>query len=177
MNLFPRRGALLCLLGVACLLVGTESRGETVAEAKKRAFAELLAKRTKAERAHTAHAARVHAAAMPQLARIHTTTAATPAGIPAISPVAPSGFGFGRDAFVEAPYPEILGRSASQSEVDYWARLLVLGVPPHQVADFIWFSPEHRAEVASGTAPGIPLNQAYRAARAYGNANKLGPVQ
>jgi hypothetical protein len=178
----PRHGSFLCLLGVACLLVGTEARAQSPEEARRRAFAELLARRAKAERAERAHVTRVSAAPNHHLARVSPPShvsplAASVAGLPPASPTAPSGFGYGRDAFVEALYPEILGRDATQSEVDYWSRLLVIGVTPQNVADRIWYSSEHRAQVRSGTAPGIPLKQAYRTAFAFGMANKLGPVK
>jgi hypothetical protein len=186
MILLPRHRWLLCLAGVACLIVSTEVRAQSHDDAKRRAFAEVLARRAKAERAEGTRerAAANHrlahvsplAAANHHLARV-SPLAANVAGLPPASPTAPSGFGFGRDAFVQGLYPEILGRDASQSEVDYWARKLVLGLPPQTVADRIWFSPEHRAEVANGTAPGIPLKKAYRTAFAFGQANKLGPVK
>lgn len=180
MTLLSRHSSFLCLFGVAFLIVSAEVRAQSYDDTKKRSFAELLARRTKAEQADAhkesgtanGHLARVS----PLVARV-SPLAVNVVGLPPASPTAPSGFGYGRDAFVEGLYPEILGRSAAQSEVDYWARLLVLGLSPEAVADRIWFSPEHRALVASGQAPNIPLKQAYANAYAFGRANRLGPVK
>lgn len=185
MILLSRRGSFLCLLGVAFLFVNTEVRAQSHEEAQRRAFAEMLSRRAKAERAHVTRAsaeAKHHLGGVSPLAHVSSLGRVSPlaanvVGLPPASPTAPSGFGFGRDAFVQGLYPEILGRDATQSEVDYWARLLVSGVPPQQVADRIWFSAEHRAEVRSGTSPGIPLKQAYRNAFAFGMAHKFGPLQ
>jgi hypothetical protein len=171
MTLFLRHGALICLAAVACLFVSTAARAET-REEKKRAFAELLAKRTKAEKAH---AAKPDVAAKSQLAKV-APKAVTDAGLPPASPTAPSGFGFGRDAYVQALYPIILNRDATAPEVDFWASRLVHGVEPYAVAEAIFRSQEHRAEIANGTANGVTLKQAYRSAIAFGNAHKFGPL-
>jgi hypothetical protein len=177
MTLAARQGSCLCLLGIACLMVSTEARAES-SEAKKRAFAEMLARRTTVEQAQerraTPAARKETPAAQPQLARVNPVATTNIAGIPPASPVAPTGYGFGRDAFVEALYSTMLGRPANESEVVYWDRLLVLGVlSPQQVADRIWFSLEHRTEQRNGTAPGIPLKIAYRQARAYGKSQSI----
>jgi hypothetical protein len=151
-------------------MMSTEARAESP-EAKKRAFAELLARRARVEKAHTRKQA---PAAQPQLARV-APVVTNAAGIPPASPVAPTGFGFGRDAFVEALYSQILGRPATEMDVVYWDRRLVVGVTPQTVADLIWFSTEHRTEQQEGTAPGIPLKTAYHQALAFGRSQQLGP--
>jgi hypothetical protein len=177
MRLLRSRGSLLCLLGIACLLVSSsQARAESRDDAQRRAFAALLARRAKAERAEVrAQTHKVSAATSAHLTRV-TPYAINAVGLPPASPTAPSGYGFGRDAFVQGLYPEILGRDAVQSEVDYWSRLLVAGVSPQVIADRIWYSAEHRSLVQSGLAPGIPLKQAYSAAYAFGRANRFGPV-
>jgi len=151
-------------------MMSTAGRAESP-EAKKRAFAELLARRTRVEKAQER---RETPAAQPQLARV-SPVITNAAGIPPASPVAPTGYGFGRDAFVEALYSQILGRPASEPEVIYWDKLLVLGVTPETVADRIWFSMEHRTDQQDGTAPGIPLKIAFSRALAYGRSQQLGP--
>ena len=171
MTLVVRQGWCLSLLGIACLMMGsTEGRAESP-EAKKRAFAELLARRTRVEQARER---RETPAAQPQLARV-SPVITNAAGIPPASPVAPTGYGFGRDAFVEALYSQILGRPATEMDVVYWDKLLVHGLNPEIVADRIWFSAEHRAQQRNGTAPGIPLKTAFRQARAYGRSQMGGP--
>jgi hypothetical protein len=92
-------------------------------------------------------------------------------GISPATVVTPSGYGSGRDAYVEALYPQILGRVATQSDVDYWARLLASGVHADIVAEDIWNSQEHKTLVRNGDAPGIPLQTAYLHAYAIGLAN------
>ena len=90
-------------------------------------------------------------------------------GVTAATNVIPaSGYGSGRDAYVEALYPLILGRAATQSDVDYWARVLYGGTQASSVAESIWNSQEHRSLQRSGEAPNIPLATAYRRAYAWG---------
>ena len=105
MTVLARHISSLCLLGVASLVICADVRAESP-EAKKRAFAELLARRARAERVEETRDH--HGAASHHLARVSspvTSVSATPNafGIPPASPVSPAtGFGFGRDAFVDA---------------------------------------------------------------------------
>jgi len=172
MTLFARHSSFLCLLGFACLIVNTEVRAQSNAGARKRAFVELLARKAKAS--HAAESRPAIAAADPAATRTAGTTSlakwtpllqrleASAAGVPASTPLGPSGFGAGRDAFVDALYPGILGRSITQSELDYWSGVLAGGVKTNVVATLIWRSQEHRTELRSHTSPGVPYNIAYR---------------
>ena len=143
MTLVVRQGSCLCLLGIACLMLSTEGRAESP-EAKKRS----LCRATRpANEGRACPERRQSAAAQPQLARV-SPVITNAAGIPPASPVAPTGYGFGRDAFVEAIYSQILGRPATEMDVVYWDKLLVHGLNPEIVADRIWFSTEHRTVAA-----------------------------
>ena len=170
MILLGRLGALFCFLGFASLVVNTEVRAQDPGHAKKHAFAERLARRT-SERTERADLATRSAAAARSKLRAPGFSA-DPVGTPAATPIVPSGYGTGRDGFVESLYRDILGRQIIQSELDYWARVLATGVSPESVAELIWASPEHRRLVQSGKAPGIPLPVAYLRSIAYGNAQK-----
>ena len=121
------------------------------AEDEEASFAELLARRTRSRRPESERMLRP-ASFGPRFSRCHQCRwySTGESGRPHRLRV-------WRDAFVEALYSEILGRPASESEVVYWDKLLVLGVTPQTIADRIWFSMEHRSEVQNGTAPGIPL--------------------
>jgi len=177
MSLFARHVSFICLLGFACLIVNAEVRAESHDEARKRAFAELLARKAKAELRREIAAAERHGKGTaepaslvrwnPVLQRIENQ--ASPNGYYPVSPVVASGFGAGRDAFVDALYPAILGRNPTQSEEDYWAGELASGVKPNVVATLIWRSPEHRAELQTHTSPGVPYHIAYRYALFIGD--------
>jgi len=169
MTLFARHGSFLCLLGVACLIVSTEARAESHEDAHKRAFAELLARKAKAElrrehRDDAHHAAKVTAGptSFKQWTAVLQRIEASAGGYYPISPVVASGFGAGRDAFVDSFYPTVLGRNPTQAEEDYWSGVLASGVGPNVVATLIWDSAEHRAELRSHTSPGVPYHIAYR---------------
>jgi hypothetical protein len=180
MTLFARHRSFICLLGFACLIVSTEARAQSPGESRKRAFAELLARKAKA--LHAAESRREVAAAdrtarltaeTPSLTPRWTATLnrveVTAAGVSSATPLVPSGFGAGRDAFVDALYPGILGRDASQSEEDYWSGVLARGVSPNVVATLIWQSQEHRTELRAHTSPGVPYHIAYRYALFIGD--------
>jgi len=179
MTLFARHVSFICLLGFACLIVSTEARAESRDEAHKRAFAELLARKAKAS--HAAESRREIALAERKarrtaeptsLARLTTAlpriavSAASVTGVASATPLVPSGFGAGKDAFVESLYSEILGRNPAQSELDYWSGVLASGVGFHQVASLIWRSQEHQTLERSGEAPNIPKLTAYHNALA-----------
>ncbi len=172
MNFLSRHLSLICLLAVPFLIASPAVRGESP-EAAKRAFAERLARRARAERAQERKASI-------DLSRhkLHNATTVTnnAMGVPAASPFTPpTGYGSGRDNFVNVCYEQILGRPATHSEVSYWDRFLVLGVAPRTVADRIWASMEHKMELQNGTAPGVPLNLAYKRALAFGRSQQFGP--
>jgi Domain of unknown function (DUF4214) len=179
MTLFARHVSLICLLGFACLIVNTAARAQSPDGARKRAFAELLARKAKA--LHAAESRRETAAADRTAGRTAGTTSlarwtpvlnrieASATGVSSASPLVPSGFGAGRDAFVDALYPGILGREATQSEEDYWSGVLAGGVNPNVVATLIWRSQEHRTELRTHTSPGVPYNIAYRYALFIGD--------
>jgi hypothetical protein len=175
------------------LVEGAEIRAESRDDTQKRMF---VARLTREARISAAHVARSHGARASvrkvegsQLTRslidasqsspssvAHASVATvlvanSNLGVVAATVVTPSGFGSGRDAFVETLYAEILGRGPIQSELDYWARILAGGVHANVVAEDIWKSQEHKSLVRSGDAPNIPLNTAYRHAYAVGLAN------
>jgi hypothetical protein len=142
--------------------------------AEKHTFANLVARRTNAAAARSQRAAvTVHRSVAP------TVEASPLSASPNVRPLASGGvYGTNastnvvppspstrRDTFVESLYSQILGRSANQPEVDYWAHVLSSGgMGPECVADTIWNSREHQALVRDGNAPGIPLKTAYRTA-------------
>lgn len=159
---------MFCLSAIFFAIAGHEVRSESP-EAKRRAFAERLARRARVERAD-AHS--VSVGARRHAAPATPAATANPYGVPAASPVTPTGYGTGRDGYIESLYPQILGRNAMDSEVAYWSKQLSLGVSPDTVADSIWYSLEHRTEVRNKTAPGIPLNIAIQRALSYGTYRK-----
>jgi hypothetical protein len=176
--------ATISLLGAVCLIGSAETRGQSRDDAQRRAFAELLARRAKALQAKSrrdiAFADRTarrpaeatnlgrSTAVLPRFA----VSAAISTGVPSATPLVPSGFGPGRDAYVEALYLDMLGHAPTQAELDYWSRVLRSGVGYHQVARLIWNSQEHRKLVRLGEAPHIPKETAYHKALAAGRANK-----
>ncbi len=87
---------------------------------------------------------------------IQTTTVT----VPTIGPPPPSGYGAGRDAFVETLYQEELGRLPEPSGLKFWSRSLARGASPKTVTLAIARSPEHRAAVKSGVVPRISLRKA-----------------
>jgi len=180
MTFFAKHRAIVCLLGVACLIGSAEAQAQSRDDAQKRAFAELLARRAKASQAESRReiaaedrTARRNAETT-TLARSHRVQPSDPnsAGVSSATPLVPSGFGSGRDAYVETLYEQILGRPPTQSELDYWSGVLASGVGPHQVARLLWNSPEHRTLVRLGEAPDIPKEKAYLDALAAGRANR-----
>jgi hypothetical protein len=178
MTLFPRHGPFLCLLGFACLIASTEARAQSPTDARKRAFADLLARRAKTLQAEsrreiaTADRAARRTAEVPGLARwlpVLQRIEPSAAGYYPVSPVVASGFGAGRDSFVDSLYPAVLGRNPTQAEEDYWSGVLARGVSPNRVATLIWDSQEHRTELRTHTSPGVPYNIAYRYALFIGD--------
>jgi hypothetical protein len=160
-----------------------EAVAESNTASSKRAFAAVLARKAKiaaakAERQASEHASRerlARAAPAPsptpvaRAALIKPVASSSVYGVSAAtSVVPPSGYGSGRDAYVEALYPQILARAATQSDVDYWARVLASGTRASTVAEAIWNSQEHKTLERSGQAPDIPLGVAYRRAYAWG---------
>ena len=163
------------MFAIGWLIATNQALAESKSTVSKRSFATLLARQAtvaapRAAKVNVAkervthpttlstHAARA-ASVKPLTSRgIYGVTAAT-------NVVPPSGYGSGRDAFVEALYPQILARAATQSDVDYWARVLYSGTKAYTVAQDIWNSQEHKTLERSGEAPDIPFKKAY--ARAY----------
>lgn len=188
MNVLLRHASLMCLLSVTCLIVCTEVQAESERDAQKRSFAELLARRTKADAAReSAAAARKSKSALQSRATdaLKGSTASTSplfsrvsqlnssaVGVNPATLVVPSGFGAGRDAYTEELYVLMLGRDITQPELDYWSKTLASGVNPFTVAESIWYSSEHRILVQEGQAPGIPLRLSYFTSLAYGKAHQ-----
>jgi len=195
MIVFAKHRAIVCLLGVACLIGSAEAQAQSRdVDARKRAFSELLARRAKSSRAEsrretaaesriarrTAHTTR-SARSTRELSLVALSTspffaaasplAASATGVSPATPLVPSGFGPRKDAFVETLYSEILGRNPTQSELDYWAGVLNSGVGFHQVASLIWRSQEHQTLVRSGAAPNVPKLTAYHDAIAARNSH------
>jgi len=184
MTSFGKHCTIMCLLGAACLIGSAEARAQSRDDAQKRAFAELLARRAKASQAESrreiAAASRTarrtaettslarSTAVLPRIA----VSAVSSTGLPPATPLVPSGFGAGRDGFVETYYFQVLGRYPMQSELDYWSGVLARGVAPNVVSTIIWRSQEHRSLVRMGEATGIPEGTAYRNAIAVGNADR-----
>jgi hypothetical protein len=170
----------LVLFAISSQFAVTEAVAQSKSAASKRSFATLLARKAEVaeSRAQTARVAfasttaptRVtndvaRSAVRPLIARAAYGVSASTAVVP------PSGYGSGRDAYVEALYPQILGRTATQSDVDYWARVLASGVHADTVARQIWNSQEHKSLERSGQAPDVSLKTAYDRAYAVGLAN------
>ena len=194
MNQLTTCRLVIALLVIAWLLGSTDIRAQSRDDSQKRLFAARLTRgarisATSPTRSVSAHAAlRKVEASRPasfandissaSAARLALAARAAPSatgqslGIPMATPCVPSAHGSGRDAYVEALYPQILGRKATQCEVDYWARVLASGVRADVVAELVWKSREHRSLVRSGEAPNIPLGRAYRTAYAAGLANR-----
>jgi hypothetical protein len=185
MTSVAKQFSIMCLLGAACLIGSVEARAQSRDDAHKRAFAKLLARSVKS--LHAAESRREIAAADRAARRTAETTslaqstavlprfavsAASSTGVPPATPLVPSGFGPGRDAFVETLYMQMLGRDPTQSELDYWSGLLHSGVGYHHVGRLIWNSQEHRTLKRLGEAPHIPKETAYLNALAAGRANK-----
>jgi hypothetical protein len=195
MTILANRGSVLFPLGIACLIGSANVHAQSDEDARKRSFADLLARRAKPTHGESgretagAHRTANRTTQTPSDARstearsqLAPSTsplvasvaplAANATGVPSATPVAPSGYGPGRDAFVESLYTQILGRNALQSEVDYWSSVLARGATTNRVANLIWNSREHRTLVRNHEAPGIPLRIAYRNAIAYGKAHQ-----
>jgi Domain of unknown function (DUF4214) len=187
--------SILCLTGMIVLIGSPMAEAQSHEDSQKRSFADLLTRRERTSRIESArslaHASRVanhteratsparSTGAIPRNAPSNSPVFARvsplSAGVNGVSPATPyvnSGYGAGRDAFVESLYPQILGRSPTQSELDYWSKSLARGISANAVADRIWNSQEHRALVRMNEAPGIPLRKAYQTAYAYGKAHR-----
>jgi hypothetical protein len=185
---------LLVVIATAWFVGRTTIRAQSHDEAEERKFAAQLSRRAhlstarparpsvarptvrKVEKpqsaASTVDAARFGMPHISQAMRGRRGPTGESLGMAAATPVNPSGYGTGRDAFVESLYPQILGRNAQQNEVDYWSRALARGGPPEAVAQLIWNSREHRSLIRNHEAPGIPFTTAYQTAYAVGLKNK-----
>ena len=146
------RWRIIALLGIAGLVAGGKAPAQSREAKDKRMFAELLGR----ERTHAREVA--HA------------TQATPAvsgfaGLDAASPLQPSGFGPGRDNFVESIFESTFGRPPTQQELDHLSRLLAHGLSPHTLLVILWESPEHRKLQEEGLAPHLTIHEAYRMAK------------
>jgi hypothetical protein len=163
------------LFGIGWLIGVADARAQSHLDVQKRSFARLLARRERAREAaeHTEAAAARHAGA-PRFARsalslfagAKRSSSAFIDGLSAATPVTPSGFGVGRDAFVETFYFETFGREISQAELDRISGAIAHGAHPMTVASALWDSPEHRALVKSHSAPAFTFAEAYRNALA-----------
>jgi hypothetical protein len=181
MNNSRKHRRIYALFAIGLLFGADEALAQSPSSTSKRSFATLLARSEKAAALRTERSAvATGRSVQPTTVTNHLARSATVRplvtqatyGVSAASAVVPpSGYGSGRDAYVEALYPLILGRAASQSDVDYWARVLASGVYADTVARAIWNSQEHQSLVRSGDAPDIPLRIAYDRAYAVGLAN------
>ncbi|HZW30768.1 MAG TPA: hypothetical protein VFF52_08685 [Isosphaeraceae bacterium] len=166
-----RRWRIIWLLGIPGLIVGGEARAQSH-EAAKRSFAELLGRRGRVAREAGAAGGSSFAGAsrdaFSHAARRRRHQASDFDGLAAASPLAPSGYGVGRDAFVETMYEETFGRAAKHRELDRLTKMLAFGMSPQTLALILWRSPEHRALRRAGRAPTIPFGRAYRNAMAAG---------
>jgi hypothetical protein len=168
MTVLARHISTMCLLGVASLVFCADVRAET-SEAKKRAFAEHLARR-----AHPSHvkaqreAVEVghHHLARVSLASTSLGATTNAFGIPPATPVH-TGNGPGRDAFVNALYSQFLGRSAMESEAAYWTAFLA---PPFNINPQIIANDIGRSTEARAADTGVTLRQGYYRALNYSNA-------
>ena len=187
MTFIGKHCSILCLLVISRMIGSTQVQAQSREVARKRLFAELLARRTQTLRAESGGAI----AASPRIASrpVQTTSLArspkrfrpshfrhprSSPRFPHFPPVLlefprrlrspPAGLRSGRDSFIESLYPQILGDNAAQSESDYWSGVLARGVSAEAVARSIWDSREHRTLVRMHEAPGIPFGTAYRTA-------------
>jgi len=181
MNESCKRCWILLLFAIVSAIGTSEVLAQSKTTASKRSFAILLARKAKAEerRAEKEIAVTQKRIAHSTLesthaARLATVKPVTPSAVYGIAAatnvVPPSGYGPFRDAFIEAFYPLVLGRPATQRDVDFWARAMAEGQTACSVAEAIWHSPEHKALEESGQAPDIPLQTAYRRSYAIGEA-------
>ena len=170
---------ILLLSAIGSLIATNEALAESKSTASKRTFATLLARGAAVATSRSSKAAVVKertahpTLATSQVARaasVKPITARTIFGVSAATNVVPppSGYGSGRDAFVEALYPQILARAATESDLDYWSRVLYNGTHANVVAESIWNSQEHRSLERAGEAPNIPYATAYHRAYAWG---------
>ena len=74
----------------------------------------------------------------------------------------PSGYGTGRDAFVNRLYTELLGRQAGTLELRHWARILAHRGNPKSVALAFWESREHRLLVKQHVVAPLSFAHAYK---------------
>jgi hypothetical protein len=171
MTVLARHISTMCLLGVASFVFCADVRAET-SEAKKRAFAEHLARR-----AHPSHVkaqreaveAGHHHLARLSLASTSLGATTNAFGIPPATPIAPTGNGPGRDAFVNALYSEFLDRSPIPSEAAYWTGFLA---PPFNVSPQIIANHIGRSKEAGIADTGVTPRQGYRRALLYSESVK-----
>lgn len=174
-----QRRRIINLLGIVVLIACGEGGARAQEPDRKRLFAGALRRREAvARQAEHAAGPSSHVAARDAVAREKTradsvtpSTGPSPtgfAGLASASPLHPSGFGVGRDEFVDAFYQETFGRNPSQQELDRLSRSLARGVSPLTLASSLWNSPEHRRLVRMGLAPKITFRQAYDNAIAEG---------
>ena len=185
---------LVWLFGISWLIGVVEARGQSTMDAQKRSFARLLARGDRDSaadaRRSTAAAARavgrgvgashsplsmsvapgIARSTLPFLAVRNRASSDDFDGLGPVTPVNPSGFGAGRDAFVETMYYETFGREIKQRELDHLARPLFRGMDPNTLATILWRSPEHRAMLRSHQAHADRFAEAYREALASGRA-------
>lgn len=169
-NTAPRRYRILIASGVIAMILGGVGVRKAEAADKRQQFAEAL-KRRNSVRPNAGHSRKVSPASM----RNQVATSAQPNlssvrsnGTTAASPLNPSGFGAGRDAFVTTMFEQTFGRQPGQDELDHFSRSLYRGQTPLTKAKILWLSPEHRAMLRDGTAPVANFNKAYHRALAAG---------
>jgi hypothetical protein len=105
---------------------------------------------------------------LPSLAVRRRASSSNADGLSPVTPVNPSGYGFGRDAFVEFMYFETFGIGPSQRELDRLTKLLAGGMSPNTLATALWRSPEHLAILRSQHGTGLTYAEAYRYAMGAG---------
>jgi hypothetical protein len=171
------------------LLARRHSAAREAAVAREASFAELRARRHAAAAAREA-ASRVRATEAKSVAEVKATrpdkatAAVDPAATrnatravaarltrardpfngfePGTPYLVPSGFGVGRDGFVDGFYELAFGRDITQQELDHLSRILASGVSPQALAAALWNSPERKLLVREGLVPNVTFKQAYQ---------------
>lgn len=179
---------ILLLVGVGLLMGETCVQAQS-ADAAKRSFAELLARRERQSVAKERRVIDARFAARRGVTKSHPTLTSRPLveasrftssgfhGLVSATPINPSGNGPGRDVFVETMYFETFGREPTQRELDHLTRRLGRTVSTITLATYLWDSPEHRMMMRSSPQDphSVTFLEAYRIAYARGLAARSKP--
>jgi hypothetical protein len=183
MTISVERLRLVCGTFALVAIVGWSGVARADGDAGRRAYVEALSRRAKtemtraaakaSEASHKAAETRTlaHHKGSPVLSKV-SSTAPTSMGAAALSPLTATGYGLGRDLFINYFYPGALDRAPVESELEYWSGLLAKGVKPEIIASAIWNSQERRLLVNEGLAPKYTLKEVYIWSIGAANANK-----